>query len=77
MAKALGKKQDYATFMKRAASYKNLFDPSISLMRPKDSKGQWRTPFNPHFYDENARSNDVTEGTSWQYSWYVPRMCRG
>jgi predicted alpha-1,2-mannosidase len=77
MAKALGKQGDYATFMKRAASYKNLFDPSLGLMRPKDSKGQWRTPFNPHFYDENTRSNDVTEGTSWQYSWYVPQDVPG
>ena len=48
MAKALGKKDDYAYFMKRAASYKNLFDPSIGLMRAKDSHGKWRTPFNPH-----------------------------
>jgi predicted alpha-1,2-mannosidase len=77
MAKALGKQEDYATFMKRAASYKNLFDPSLGLMRPRDSKGQWRTPFNPHFYDENTRSNDVTEGTSWQYSWYVPQDVPG
>jgi predicted alpha-1,2-mannosidase len=77
MAKALGKKQDYAYFMKRAGSYTNLYDPSIGLMRPKDSHGQWRTPFNPHFYDENTRNNDITEGTSWQYSWYVPQDVPG
>jgi predicted alpha-1,2-mannosidase len=73
MAKALGQEADYQEFMKRAAGYTNIFDPSIGLMRPRDSKGQWRTPFNPHFYDDNTRSNDVTEGTSWQYSWYVPQ----
>jgi predicted alpha-1,2-mannosidase len=77
MAKALGKKEDYAYFMKRAGSYTNLYDPSIGLMRPKDSHGQWRTPFNPHFYDENIRNNDITEGTSWQYSWYVPQDVPG
>jgi predicted alpha-1,2-mannosidase len=77
MAKALGKKEDYHDFMKRAMNYTNLYDPSLGLMRPRDSKGQWRTPFNPHFYDENSRANDVTEGTSWQYSWYVPQDVPG
>lgn len=78
MAKALGKMDDYAVFMKRAASYKNLFDPSIGLMRGKDAAGHWRTPFNPHLYDEKAGVvNDFTEGTSWQYSWYVPQDVPG
>ena len=72
MAKALDKKEDANYFAKRAANYKNLFDPSMHLMRGKDSQGKWHTPFNPHFYDENTGVNDFTEGTSWQYSWYVP-----
>jgi predicted alpha-1,2-mannosidase len=70
MAKALGKKSDYKYFMKRAASYRNVFDPSVGLMRGKDSKGHWRTPFDPHLYVEGG---DWTEGTAWQYSWYVPQ----
>jgi len=77
MAKALGKRDDFAVFSKRAASYKNLFDPSVGLMRGKDSQGKWHTPFNPHFYDETAGVNDFTEGTSWQYSWYVPHDVPG
>lgn len=39
---------------KRATSYTNLCDPSIGLMRGKDSHGQWRTPFDPHFYNDMA-----------------------
>lgn len=77
MAKALGKKDDYATFSKRARSYKNLFDPSEGLMRGKDSQGHWHSPFDAHFYDETAGVNDFTEGTSWQYSWYVPQDVPG
>ena len=46
-------------------------------MRGKDSQGKWHTPFNPHFYDENTGVNDFTEGTSWQYSWYVPHDVPG
>lgn len=76
MAKALGKPADYAQFMKRAASYRNLYDPGIGLMRPKDSQGRWRTPFDPHAYGEGATS-DITEGTSGQYSWYVPQDVPG
>ncbi|HEY2799543.1 MAG TPA: GH92 family glycosyl hydrolase [Chthoniobacterales bacterium] len=77
MARALGKKKDAAYFSTRAASYKNLFDPSVGLMRGKDSAGHWHTPFNPHSYDESAGVNDFTEGTSWQYSWYVPQDVPG
>jgi predicted alpha-1,2-mannosidase len=76
MAKALGKKEDYDHFMRRAGNYRNLFDPSVGLMRGRDSQGSWRTPFNPHVYDD-AKVNDITEGTSWQYSWYVPHDVPG
>jgi predicted alpha-1,2-mannosidase len=77
MARALGKQDDYAYFTRRAANYKNVFDPTVGLMRGRDSHGKWRTPFNPHAYDDNSRSNDFTEGTSWQYSWYVPQDVPG
>jgi predicted alpha-1,2-mannosidase len=74
MAKALGKTDEYNTFMKRAMSYKNLFDNSTMLMRGRDSKGNWRMPFNSHEYVDGG---DFTEGTSWQYSWYVPQDIKG
>ena len=47
MAKALGKNADYEYFMRRAGSYRNVFDPSVGLMRGKDHDGKWRTPFDP------------------------------
>jgi len=74
MAKAMGKQEDHDYFMKRARAYKNLFDHSIMLMRGRDSKGEWRTPFNSHEY---IQGGDFTEGTSWQYSWYVPHDIEG
>lgn len=77
MAKALGKKEDIEIFMRRAGSYRNLFDPEFGLMRGKDARGNWHTPFDPHHYDEDAGVNDFTEGTSWQYSWYVPHDVPG
>ena len=77
MAKALGKTDDYNEFMKRAASYKNIYDPSIGWMRPKDSHGNWRVPFAPHEFGGGTDLNDVTEATSSQYSWFVPQDVPG
>jgi predicted alpha-1,2-mannosidase len=74
MAKALGKTADYNDFMKRAGSYRNLFDKTYGLTRGKDSEGKWRTPFDPHLY---VQGGDFTEGTSWQYTWYVPQDVPG
>lgn len=77
MAKKLGKTDDYIYFKKRSEAYKNIFDPSTKLMRGKDSKGNWRTPFDPHGYIEDLAKRDITEGTNWQYSWYVPHDVDG
>jgi predicted alpha-1,2-mannosidase len=74
MAKSLGKMSDYDYFMKRAGAYRNIFDGSFDLMRGKDSQGRWRTPFEPHRY---VQGGDITEGTSWQYTWYVPHDVQG
>jgi len=72
MAKSLGKIEDYKTFMKRANFYKNLFDPESKLMRGKDSKGQWRTPFNKfQLSHASTVGGDYTEGNAWQYTWHV------
>ncbi|MGA2557804.1 MAG: GH92 family glycosyl hydrolase [Verrucomicrobiota bacterium] len=77
LANALGKKDDADYFGKRAGNYKNLFDPSLGVMRAKDSRGNWRVPFDPHFYDDDSRSNDITEGTASQYTWFVPHDVPG
>jgi len=72
VAKKLHKEGDYNYFMKRAMSYENLFDPSWKLMRAKDSKGNWRTPYDPAKYNPT-----ITEGTNWQYTWFVPQDIQG
>jgi predicted alpha-1,2-mannosidase len=72
MARSLGKSNDYAYFMKRAGSYKNVFDPSTSQVRGKDSQGNWRTPFDPHAYGEGTQA-DLTEATATQYTFYNPQ----
>lgn len=77
MAKKMGKIEDYKYFLKRAMAYQNVFDPVNKLMRGKDSEGNWREPFDPHAYAHDINKRDITEGTNYQYTWYVPHDING
>ena len=72
MAETLGKADDAEFFRNRSLNYKNLFDTTTMLMRPKLSSGEWLTPFDP-FSLAHAESvgGDYTEGNAWQYTWHV------
>jgi predicted alpha-1,2-mannosidase len=72
MAKALGKRDDFEIFMKRAESYRAMFDSSTGFMRAKLSDGSWKKPFDPQFSDHNFDVAEYTEGNAWQHSWFVP-----
>jgi predicted alpha-1,2-mannosidase len=74
MAKAMGKTKVAATFDKRAANWRNAWDPQSGFMRAKLSNGRFRTPFDPTFA---GYGSDYTEGNAWQYSWYVPQDVAG
>ncbi|MFY7665258.1 GH92 family glycosyl hydrolase [Flavobacterium sp.] len=71
MALILKKDAEYAYFMKRSQSWKNLFDWNIGFMRPKKNGG-WDKPFDPR-----EINNNFTEGNSWQYSFFVPQDIPG
>ena len=59
-------------FRNRSTNFKNLFDPSSKLMRGKDSKGNWRAPFDSFLLSHASTSGgDYTEGNAWQYTWHV------
>lgn len=67
LAKALKKpKKEIKLYKERSLNYKKLYDPEYKLMRGKDSKGAWRTPFSPFDW-----GGDFTEGNSLHYSWSV------
>jgi predicted alpha-1,2-mannosidase len=75
VAKELGKTEDAAYFTKLSKAYTHYFDPSVRFMRGLDSKGNFRTPFNPFRSVHGA--HDYTEGTAWQYTWLVPHDVEG
>ncbi|CDT06451.1 Alpha-1,2-mannosidase [Sphingobacterium sp. PM2-P1-29] len=70
LAKKLGKDDVYQTFIKRAANWKNVYDPTIGFMRPKDSKGVFRAKFDAL----ETHGQGFIEGNTWNYSLYVPHQ---
>ena len=70
MASNLGYFQDASTFSIRANYYKQLFDNETKLFRGKDSKGEWRKPFDPLMATSPMNNpGDYTEANAWQYFW--------
>jgi len=71
MAKSLGKTDDYEYLMKRSGNWKNLFNPELKYIVPKDSTGKWLENYNPF------SGQYLVEGNGWQYSLYVPHDIPG
>jgi len=70
MASKLGDKSIAESFYKRAAYFKNLFDPETKMFRGKDTKGNFRTPFDPLAATSPMNNpGDYTEANAWQYFW--------
>lgn len=72
---ALGYNDEAEVHDSISRSYRTYFDPTTKLIRGVDSKGTFRTPFNPFFADH--RANDYCEGNAWQYTWLVPHDVEG
>lgn len=64
-ANALGDHQKYVTYEHRAQNWKNLFDDSTGLLRPKNDDGEWAEDFSP------TNKKGYVEGTPAQYVWLV------
>ncbi|SEA67060.1 alpha-1,2-mannosidase, putative [Arachidicoccus rhizosphaerae] len=73
MAKKLGNDSIYEQFSKRAMNYKNVYDPSIGYMRPKDKNGVFRKNFDPL----ETSGEGFIEGNAWNYTLYVPHDPKG
>ena len=75
LADSLGDVETRDKYARFAGAYKSYFDPETRFMRGRDSKGKWRTPFNPR--SSTHRSDDYCEGTAWQWTWFVPHDVPG
>jgi predicted alpha-1,2-mannosidase len=72
-ALSLEKRDEYKKLIQRAKNWENIFDESVGYVRGKHSDGRWFEPF-----DHNeTRTPFITEGTPFQYTWYVPHDVYG
>lgn len=76
VAKKLGYESDYKYHIQRAQNYKNVFDASTGFMRGRNFDGSWKIKFDPT-EPFPLGAGEFTEGSSWQYSWYVPHDVKG
>jgi predicted alpha-1,2-mannosidase len=74
MAQGMGRGEIAAAFYRRAANWRNVFDPASGFMRARRRDGAFREPFDPA---RSGYGTDYTEGNAWQYSWYVPQDVAG
>lgn len=72
VAKKKGKTDDYEYFAKRGQNYRNVFDPVVNNMNGRFANGTFTKDF-----DKNKKMFYITEGTPWQYNWYVPHDVEG
>ena len=74
VARRLGKTDDAHMFLRRAANYRNVFDPSVGFMRGRTGDGKWISPFDP---GEPYYNFMMKEASGWSTLWLVPHDVRG
>jgi predicted alpha-1,2-mannosidase len=81
VARALGKTEDAAKYLKRSANWTNLWDPKMRCIRPRYSDGTWLENYDcEHEYPDSTTEwwdAPFYEGRPIQYSTYVPHDVQG
>ncbi|MEM9856830.1 MAG: GH92 family glycosyl hydrolase [Bacteroidota bacterium] len=82
LAQSLGKEQIAQDFNKRSKFYKNFYDKETGLLRPRLMDSSFLAVFDPTAINgelnwTNSGGKGFVEGSSWQYSWFVPHDQNG
>ncbi|MDP4174123.1 MAG: GH92 family glycosyl hydrolase [Bacteroidota bacterium] len=72
VAKKMGKEEDYRYFFNRSKNYRNVYDTTIHNMNGRYKDGSFIKNT-----DKEDFASFITEGTPWQYNWYVPQDVKG
>jgi predicted alpha-1,2-mannosidase len=72
LAAVLGKKDDAALFHKRGQNWRNVYDSESGFVRDRQGDGKWVTEFDPA-----SKPTWITEGSPWQYTFFVPQDVSG
>jgi len=71
-ALAQGDESAAAQYLQRSHNWENLFDDETGFIRPKNKRGDWKTPFDPA-----AVNSGYVEANAYQASWWVPHDLPG
>lgn len=77
LAKALGKSEDAAYFMRLANNYRNVFNPAIGFMAPRSADGAWVAHYDPKLGGGQGARDYFTEMDGWVYTFSVQQDVAG
>lgn len=73
IARELGKPEDEALFLERAAFYRNVYNPVHGMFWPKDASGEWIENVDPRYMDRAY----YTENNAYTFQWDVKHDLEG
>lgn len=68
----LGKDEEARYYKERSHNYRNIFNPDTKFFHPKDSKGNFITPFDYRYPGGMGAREYYGENNGWVYRWDVP-----
>jgi predicted alpha-1,2-mannosidase len=71
LAERLGFNDHAQAFDRRSSNWRNLFDPCVGFLRPRERDGSWREPYSP--WDRAG----WTEANAWTYTFHAPHDIEG
>ena len=77
LADQLGHKDDARLFRQRSLGYRHYYDPSTGVLRPINADGSFLSPFDPTDGANFSNAPGFHEGSSWNYTFYVPHDVSG
>jgi predicted alpha-1,2-mannosidase len=73
VARQIGEDEDYQALAERAKNWRQVYDTTSGYVRGRYANGEWYEPFDP----VASRAPFITEGSPFQYTWYVPHDVAG
>ena len=77
LARHLGDEEFAHTMEERASGWRNYYSKEYGALRPIDKEGNFITPFDPSAGANFSNTTGFHEGSSWNYTFFVPHDIEG
>ena len=77
LARHLGDAEFAQTMEERASGWRNYYSKEYGALRPIDKEGNFITPFDPSAGANFSNTTGFHEGSSWNYTFFVPHDIEG